>query len=209
MAKPIPQNPLKRIRPQSGSAPMVSTETMADCARSEAPCSAVDQSKLLAQAFAANGSVGAAADAAGLSPYQAKAMLRQPDVQATVQATVDAKAARLGITAERIMTELARVAFGDPRKIATVCNDEVVVRDLDKLSDDDAAMIGGVKMGKYGAEVKINDKSAALDKLSKILGLYIERTEVSGPDGGPVEVTNTDRAIIERFMAQVTDKGGD
>lgn len=204
MAKPIPPNPLKRIRPQSGSSPLVSVEPMADCARSEAPCSAVDQSELLAQAFAANGSVGAAADAVGLSPYQAKAMLRQPEVQAKVQATVDATAARLGITAERIMAELTNIAFGDVRSIATVACGEVVVHDLDKLTPEQASLVAGVKMGKYGPNVQFANKAAAIDKLAKIMGLYIDRTEVSGPDGGAMQITHTS-PLNAKIMALIPD----
>ena len=41
--------------------------------------------------------------------------------------------------------------------------------------------------------MKWADKRAALDSIAKIMGWSVERVkgEISGPDGGPIEVNNT------------------
>jgi len=43
-----------------------------------------------------------------------------------------------------------------------------------------------VKQTKDGFEVKVHDQQAALVNVAKILALFTERHEHSGPGGGPI-----------------------
>jgi hypothetical protein len=55
--------------------------------------------------------------------------------------------------------------------------------------------------GKNGrtTKVKLHDKLAAMAQLSKLLNMLVDRQEVNGPGGGPVEVTDYRARITERL----------
>jgi phage terminase small subunit len=85
------------------------------------------------------------------------------------------RSAQTGITAARVVQEIARVAFADPRMIAQWDNDTVSMRASSELSDDEAAAVAEVKSTKEGVSVKLHNKVAALEQLAKHVGLYAER----------------------------------
>jgi phage terminase small subunit len=59
----------------------------------------------------------------------------------------------------------------------------VDVRDLD---DNTAKLYAGVKQTKDGFEVKQNDRIKAIELLGRYLGMFTDKTELSGPGGGPI-----------------------
>lgn len=56
-------------------------------------------------------------------------------------------------------------------------------------------LIKGVKEGKYGKIVEFHDAQAAIDKILRVRGAYVDRHELSGPDGGPI--TTRDETLRE------------
>jgi phage terminase small subunit len=99
---------------------------------------------------------------------------------------------RSGATGSRIIEELGKLAFADVTDIVKVENGCVVVTDTDKLTPDQRASIAEISetIGEGGRtiKVKMHDKIQAIDKLAKVLSLYRERVEVTGRDGGPVQM---------------------
>jgi hypothetical protein len=56
--------------------------------------------------------------------------------------------------------------------------------------------------GRDGArtlKIRFYDKLAAMGHLAKLLNLLVDRQEISGPNGGPVEVTEHRARITERL----------
>ena len=47
----------------------------------------------------------------------------------------------------------------------------------------------------YRTEVKIHDSQAALDKLARCYGLYVDRKELTGKDGEPVQIKFIDYGL--------------
>lgn len=99
------------------------------------------------------------------------------------------------ITSERVMQEYARIAFFDPRKLFDEDGSPKLVTELD---DDTAAAIAGIEVVTIGnAEMgigqvrkyRIADKKGALDSVAKILGMIVDRRELTGKNGGPIEHT--------------------
>ncbi|MEJ2626916.1 MAG: terminase small subunit [Pseudolabrys sp.] len=116
------------------------------------------------------------------------------------KATVAAAIAQLlgergNVTSSRVVEELARVAFAKMADIATVERGTVVISDTSELTEDQQAAIAEISetVGEGGRtiKVKLHDKLSALDKLAKVLALYRDRLEVSGPNGKPIEVDHT------------------
>lgn len=127
-----------------------------------------------------------ATQAAIRSGYSAKTaewigpqLLTKSHVAAAVAAAQQERGAETKITAARVLQEIARLAFFDPRKLLTSDGEPVPIQDLD---DDTAAAIAGLETATekerggegvtYIRKYKIADKNNALEKLSKHLGLY-------------------------------------
>ena len=50
-------------------------------------------------------------------------------------------------------------------------------------------------------KIKLYDKLAAMGHLAKLLSLLVDRQEISGPNGGPVEVIDHRSIIMDRLNA--------
>lgn len=118
----------------------------------------------------------AAAIRAGYSPKTATSIgaenLTKPDVRAHVDAAIAERSRRTGVTQDRVIRELARLAFADPTQVVNFRTGEV----YHDLSEDDRAIIAGVKV-KDGdtfteREVKLTDKTRALELLGRHLGMF-------------------------------------
>lgn len=157
---------------------------------------------LFVEAFIANG--GNATEAAKTAGYSAKTakqagsrLLTHVDVQAAIaERRVDLQE-KAELTTERVLRELARIAFADPRRYFAADGSVKSIRELD---DDAAAALSGIdvvemaasmaqvptgetgKDGKpqtalaavpmYTKKVRMWDKNAALEKAMKHLGLF-------------------------------------
>lgn len=123
---------------------------------------------------------------------QASTLLTLPKVRNRLDELYAEVMRSAGIDAGRVIREIARIAFFSLKSAADWSADHVTLRDSKELSDDDAAAISEVSIlrTKYGDTVRIkaHDKPRALELLGKHLKLFTEKTEVSGPGGGPVRV---------------------
>ena len=84
-----------------------------------------------------------AADAAGLSHLTGRTLLQKPKIQARIRELNAAMLKASDITAQRVMLELARVAFGDIRGIVDESGRLKPIRELD---DDTAAVVAGIEL---------------------------------------------------------------
>lgn len=131
-----------------------------------------------------------AAIAAGYSPkgaaVAASRLLTKPNVAAEIanhRAEALAKVQQdTGITLERVLKEIARIGFFDPRKMFGADGKPLSITELD---DDTAAVIAGLDVMEeyegsgpdrvfvgYVKKWKLADKNSALEKLAKHLGAY-------------------------------------
>jgi hypothetical protein len=85
-----------------------------------------------------------------------------------------ARAARLGITADRVLLAYAHIAFADLRHMAAWSPEGLRIKSLDDLSDDDVAAISEIVpgIGSDHSRVKLYDKKAALDAIARHLGMF-------------------------------------
>lgn len=125
---------------------------------------------------------------------QANRMLTFVDIQNAIAKAKNRRSKKTEVTQERVLLELARIAFGDNRKLMTWGPGGVALRSSTELSDDDAALVSEVSetITDKGSNIKIktNDKMKALELLGRHLGMYREKMEVTGDDGGPIQYKN-------------------
>jgi len=144
-----------------------------------------------------------AAIRAGYSAKTAEAtaarLLRNVKVQAEISRRQKDLQRRTEISQDRVVKELARIAFADATDYAcvetlTYENEDGTVspvqivspKDTDTLSDDQRAAIAGIKHGANGIEVKLHDKIKALELLGRHIGMFNDKLSLSGTDGGPL-----------------------
>ena len=64
----------------------------------------------------------------------------------------------------------------------------VLVTDTRKLSPKAAKLYAGAQQTKEGIKVLARVQDAAIEKLGRYLGMFKDKTELSGPGGGPVQL---------------------
>lgn len=107
-------------------------------------------------------------------------LLGKTGVAAAMRAAMALRATRVEVEADRVLQEIARVAFFDPRRLFDTDGQPLPIHQLD---DDTAAGIAGLETAierKRGEDAgvtvirkyKIADKNSALEKLAKHVGLY-------------------------------------
>lgn len=83
------------------------------------------------------------------------------------------------------------------------------VQDTRNLKGGARLMYAGVKLGKDGLEVKMHDQMAALEKVARHLGMFKDRTEISGPNGGPIQTESKKLQDLsdDELLAIATGRG--
>lgn len=131
----------------------------------------------------------------------------------------------LEVTQERIVAELAKIGFANMLDFIRVGEDGDAFVDLSKLTREQAAAIAEVTVedfldgrGEDAREVrrvkfKLSDKQGALEKLARHLGMFKDRVELTGKDGGPFEIEEVSArervaSRIAGIAARVTAPGG-
>jgi phage terminase small subunit len=153
--------------------------------------------ELFAQGLAQGLSASEAYQRAGYKRHDGNAgrLSKNEEVKARVDEILSAAAKNTGITAERVLSELAKIAFADIRKAVKWGNgvvirdgetgEEHVVNDValiasDVIDDGTAAAISEVSKTKDGIKLKMHDKQRALELLGKNLGILKEKIEHTG-----------------------------
>ncbi|KVM70132.1 terminase [Burkholderia ubonensis] len=125
-------------------------------------------------------------------------LLKKPEIAEAIADAMKAREARTEITQDRVLQELARIAFFDPRKLFDANGKPLPINELDA---DTAAAIAGLEVVEqmtFNADengdlesvptltkkYKILDKNTALGNAMKHLGMLRERVDLGLPPGG-------------------------
>lgn len=128
---------------------------------------------------------------AGYSERSARAIghenLTKPDIAEAIQQRIN----DVAMQADEVLLGLADIARGDLSQFFDV-HGKVPVINFQKAQQ--AGMLPLLQEITFRADgsikFKLYDKQAAMNTLAKHLGLLVERKEVTGKDGGPVEQRN-------------------
>lgn len=110
--------------------------------------------------------------------------LSKPVIKARIEEAMAERSRRTGVTSDRVVRELARVAFVNADDLIDTSN--ATIRDT--ASEDDRACISAVKVkissGENSStverEIRMYDKLRALELLGKHLGMFTDKVEVGG-----------------------------
>lgn len=144
-----------------------------------------------------------AAIRAGYAPRSAvvtaSRLLTNANISQAIQVKQLKRSERTEITADRVLQELARIGFADVRDLFVWDEERAAYVPSRDLTDDQAAAISsieaetvrytredGTEETKIKLKLRTYDKVAALDKIAKHLGMFVERIEHTGADGAPL-----------------------
>jgi len=129
-----------------------------------------------------------AAIRAGYSPDTAKSIgsenLTKPDISAAISKAQAERSRRTGINQERVIRELAKVAFLNP--VDVIDMEKATIRG--EANREDTACIASIKVKTIPTddgtiterEVKTYDKLKALELLGKHLGMFTDKLKLEG-----------------------------
>ena len=140
---------------------------------------------------------------------RASALAATDNVRQRVQELREEAVRANQVTTERIVAELAKIAFGDARRVMSWGPGGVVLRESADLDDDEAAIVSEVTETTTATggsmKLKTHDKLSALKLLADIAGAVVRKTEVTGKNGGPIqtqEVRDMSDAELDAELAR-------
>jgi len=138
-----------------------------------------EKMELFCQEYAVDFNASRAARAAGYSEKTAGAIgsdnLTKPGIQKRIHEVLEERAAASAVTKERIVQELARIAFSDLSQICTFEDGKMVIKDTSKLDKDQRLALAQMtqKTGNTSEKsIKLHDKAKALELLARHLNLF-------------------------------------
>lgn len=133
-----------------------------------------------------------AAIRAGYSKKTAKDIgcenLAKPNIQSEIEKRMKARGQRTEITQDKVLQELAKIGFSDVTDFVTIEDRMVRVKSTADMPADKIGAIAGIKEGANGIEIKLNDKGKALELIGRHLGMWKDKTELTGDLGLNIKI---------------------
>lgn len=176
-----------------------------------------DKQELFCQNYVVHLNATKAARDAGYSKKTAGSqghdLLKRPEIQSRIQHLQAKRLQRTEIDQDKVLRQLARLAFSDIKDNFT--REGGIVR-VEDLSHDASAALTGLKVTKRRTaevdsegnpiyedviEFKMADKIKSLELLGKHLQLFPNAHQITGKDGGPIETKETGGNDLARRLA--------
>lgn len=114
-------------------------------------------------------------------------LLTKLDIQAAIQAAQRERSARTGITADRVVQELAVLAFADLADYVEWGPGGIQLKPSAALDATKRRAVIEVSENRLGVKIKLADKKGSLDSLGRHLGIYAQHADteivISNPRG--------------------------
>ena len=151
----------------------------------------------------------AAAGRAGYKvPDIGRQLITKNNVSEAIQEAMVAREKRTGITSDRVLQELAKLGFANMADYMKCTPGGDPYLDFSQLSRDQAAALVEVTVEDFvdgrgedarsvrRVKFKLADKRAALVDIGKHLNMFVDRKEITGKDGGPIQKAPNSSNIV-------------
>ncbi len=124
----------------------------------------------------------------------AQRLIAKSHIREAIRAAQSRREKRTEITQDRVLNELARVAFGNSRAVMSWGPGGLTLRNSEDLTEDEAALVSEVRAtttrdGSGSLALKTHDKMKALELLGKHLGMFDRKPEeIDGGEPAAIEV---------------------
>ena len=150
--------------------------------------------QLFVEEYLVDGNATGAARRAGYSEKSAESIgaenTRKPQIAAAIDAAQLARSEKTKVTQERVIEELAAIAFGDAKDMFDADGNLLNIHDMSpatrarigtvKVSQRRMVTTDSVQVESHLAEIKVVPKETALNLLGRNLGMWRDKMEVSG-----------------------------
>lgn len=140
--------------------------------------------------FIATNNAGEAAIAAGYTESASRNQgyrLRQlPKIQLAISEQLRSTIA----SSEQVAARITEMAFANPAQFWAIKGDTVEGFDVAKFKEK-GYLLKRIDMQDGKPKIELHDPLAALGLLGKHLGMFVDKQEITGPSGGPVQATVT------------------
>ena len=118
---------------------------------------------------------------------QGERLLKNVEIQKMIKERMSDREQRTEITQDRVLQELAKLAFLDVRK---AFNSDGTLKGITELDDDTAAAVAGLDVIEMNSEegktcclkkIKLSDKRAALELIARHLGMFNDKLNLGFP----------------------------
>lgn len=167
-------------------------------------------------ATAAYKRAGYSAKSDNVAGVEAHKLLKNPKIAAYIEQRMDERAKRTEITQDRVLKEVARLAFLDIRK---AFDEHGNLKPIHEIDDDTAAALAGLDIFEefegrgedrtfigLTKKMKLNDKTGALTLLMRHLGMLNDKVKLQGDPENPVHVTTKVVVVPQKVPAIVQTK---
>lgn len=166
--------------------------------------------KLFAAEYCVDFVVKRAAERANVPPASAYFMVNDPRVQALITDAKRKASERVNISVDNTLEKLRMIADADIvgvlEALAHVSGTTLAER-LRQLPEEIQYSIKAIKWTKNGPEIVMHDKLKAIELIGRYYGLFKEQVELSGPNGGPLEMITPDmspKEAADAYAAMLT-----
>lgn len=141
----------------------------------------------------------------GQHPLSAAARGSEMLAKTHVAAAIETLLRERGVTRMWVLDQISAMAHVDVTEFVNA-DGSLTVQSFDELDPAQRKMIASVEpvFDKDGNRIAVkltfhNERSRSLEKLAKLLRMEVERTEISGPNGGPLEVSDPAAEIAKQI----------
>lgn len=127
--------------------------------------------------------------AKGSAHVAASRLLKNDKIIDALAIAKERRAERVEISQDAVVKELANLGFSNMLNFIKVDKDGKTSLDLTRMTREQAAALTQMTIEDGKTTIKVADKKAPLELLGKHLGMFPNKHEHSGPEGGPIEVS--------------------
>jgi len=149
-----------------------------------------------------------AAIRAGYSEDSARQMgsenLSKPYIKESIDIALDARARRTEITADRVLSEIAKLALYNVQDLLNDSDGSLkAIHDIERDVTAAITEITTKTISKDGddlvleTKVKLSDKGQNLERLGKHLKLFTDKVDVGGQGDNPLTITEITRTLVK------------
>lgn len=155
-----------------------------------------------AQALVKGMSADAAYVEAGFSEHRGNAarLSSKENIRSRVDELQSKVAKKVELSVEKVLRELSLVAFADMGDYMKIREDGTAILDWSRMPEGGTKVVGQIEqeviltgdpndsMPVQKTKFKLHDKLKALEMLGRHLKMFVDKQEITGKDGGPIQV---------------------
>ncbi len=129
--------------------------------------------------------------------------MAKPDIKLVIDVLLKKREKRTEVTQDRVLLELAKIAFSDLNNFVEYGPNGVKLKDSSTV---DGTMVAEVSQSKHGRKIKLHDKLKALELLGRHLAMFVDRQQVEDITPGRAMNIEEMKRLIQLIEAEKAQK---